>query len=132
MKEYSKEFKMNIPEKGDIDKGLMEMLKFFLDTETKIKIYLYLLKTGKASPDNIAEGTAIYPSTCKEALNSMVDVKVIQKDEADPEAYTAISPSKLVERKIGDLEKQLNEILKLEEVLKRKKYTIMMEKKKTY
>jgi len=118
MKEYAKEIKFNVPEKSDIDKGLMEMLKFFLDTESKVKIYLYLLKSGKSSSDNIAEGTSIYPSTCREALDSMLQMKVIEKYEEGGEKYTAVSPSKLVERKIGQLEKELNDFLKLEELLK--------------
>ena len=29
MKEYTKQIKFNVPEKSDIDKGLMDILKFF-------------------------------------------------------------------------------------------------------
>jgi sugar-specific transcriptional regulator TrmB len=118
MKEYAKELKFNVPEKSDIDKGLMEMLKFFLDTESKVKIYLYLLKAGSSTSDNIAEGTSIYPSTCKEALDSMCQVKVIEKVDGESDKYTAVPPSKLVERKMDQLEKQLNDFLKLEQVFK--------------
>ncbi|HOI76172.1 MAG TPA: helix-turn-helix domain-containing protein [Methanofastidiosum sp.] len=121
MKEYAKELKINVPEKSDMDKGLMDMLKFFLDTESKVKIYLYLLKKGNSTYDNIAEGTAIYPSACRESLASMEQMKVVEKAPGDPETYTAVSPSKLVDRKIGQLEKELNDFLKLEEVIKDKK-----------
>ncbi|MCC7572425.1 MAG: transcriptional regulator [Candidatus Methanofastidiosum sp.] len=121
MKEYAKELKINVPEKSDIDKGLMDMLKFFLDTESKVKIYLYLLKKGNSTYDSIAEGTSIYPSMCRESLASMEQMKVVEKTQEDPEKYTAVSPSKLVDRKVEQLEKELNEFLKLEEVLKEKK-----------
>jgi sugar-specific transcriptional regulator TrmB len=121
MKEYAKELKINVPEKSDIDKGLMDMLKFFLDTESKVKIYLYLLKKGNSTYDSIAEGTAIYPSMCRESLTSMEQMKVVEKTPGDPERYSAVSPSKLVDRKIGQLEKELNDFLKLEEVVKEKK-----------
>ncbi|KYC46068.1 MAG: Sugar-specific transcriptional regulator TrmB [Candidatus Methanofastidiosum methylothiophilum] len=121
MKEYAKEIKFSIPEKSDIDKGLMDMLKFFLDTESKVKIYLYLLKKGSSTYDSIAEGTSIYPSTCRESLASMEQMKVVEKISGNPEQYTAVSPSKLVDKKIDQLEKELNEFLKLEEVLKEKK-----------
>ena len=118
MKEYVKEMKINVPEKSDIDKGLLEMLKFFLDTESKVKIYLYLLNAGGSTADSVAEGTSIYPSTCKEALASMEQMKVIVKVEGEKDKYTAVSPSKLVERKMEQLEKQLNDFIKLEQVLK--------------
>ncbi len=118
MKEYVKEMKINVPEKSDIDKGLLEMLKFFLDTESKVKIYLYLLNAGGSTADSVAEGTSIYPSTCKEALASMEQMKVIEKVEGEKDKYTAVSPSKLVERKMEQLEKQLNDFIKLEQVLK--------------
>lgn len=121
MKEYAKELKINVPEKSDIDKGLMDMLKFFLDTESKVKIYLYLLKKGSSTYDSIAEGTSIYPSNCRESLTSMEQMKVVEKFPGDPEKYTAVSPSKLVDRKVGQLEKELNDFLKLEDVLKEKK-----------
>lgn len=118
MKEYVKEMKINVPEKSDIDKGLLEMLKFFLDTESKVKIYLYLLNAGGSTADSVAEGTSIYPSTCKEALASMEQTKVIEKVEGEKDKYIAVSPSKLVERKMEQLEKQLNDFIKLEQVLK--------------
>ena len=121
MKEYAKELKINVPEKSDIDKGLMDMLKFFLDTESKVKIYLYLLNKGNSTYDSIAEGTAIYPSTCRESLSSMEQMKVVEKIPGDPEKYNAVSPSKLVDRKIGQLEKELNDFLKLEVATKEKK-----------
>ncbi|HII94587.1 MAG TPA: transcriptional regulator [Candidatus Methanofastidiosum sp.] len=121
MKEYAKELKINVPEKSDLDKGVMDMLKFFLNTESKVKIYLYLLNKGNSTYDNIAEGTAIYPSACRESLASMEEMKVVEKTQGDPETYTAVSPSKLVDRKIGQLEKELNDFLKLEGVIKDKK-----------
>lgn len=121
MKEYAKEIKFNVPEKSDIDKGLMEMLKFFLDTESKVKIYVYLLKKGNSTYDSIAEGTSIYPSMCHESLESMEQMKVVEKLAGDPEKYAAVSPSKLVDRKVGQLEKEINEFLKLEDILKEKK-----------
>ncbi len=121
MKEYAREIKINVPEKSDLDKGLMDMLKFFLDTESKVKIYLYLLKKGNSTYDSIAEGTAIYPSTCRESLSSMEQMKVVEKIKGDPEMYVAVSPSKLVDKKIGELEKELNEFLKLEEAVKEKR-----------
>ncbi|HOM95353.1 MAG: winged helix-turn-helix transcriptional regulator [Candidatus Methanofastidiosa archaeon] len=121
MKEYTKQIKFNVPEKSDIDKGLMDILKFFLDTESKVKIYLYLLAKGSSTYDSIAEGTSIYPSTCKESLTSMEQMKIVEKSSEDPEKYTAISPSKLLDRKIDQLEKELNDFLKLEDTLKEKK-----------
>ncbi|HNV94743.1 MAG: Sugar-specific transcriptional regulator TrmB [Euryarchaeota archaeon ADurb.Bin023] len=121
MKEYAKQIKFNVPEKSDIDKGLMDMLRFFLDTESKVKIYLYLLTKGSSTYDSIAEGTSIYPSTCRESLASMEQMKVVEKSLEDPEKYTAISPSKLLDRKIDQLEKELNDFLKLEDILKEKK-----------
>ena len=106
MKEYAKELKINIPEKSDVDKGLMDMLKFFLDTESKVKIYLYLIKKGNSTYDSIAEGTSIYPSMCRESLTSMEQMKVVEKLPGDPEKYAAVSPSKLVDRKVGQTRKR--------------------------
>ena len=51
----------------------------------------------------------------------MEQMKIVEKSSEDPEKYTAISPSKLLDRKIDQLEKELNDFLKLEDTLKEKK-----------
>ena len=65
-------------------------IKFFLDTESKVKIYLYLLAKGSSTYDSIAEGTSIYPSTCK-ILTSMEQMKIVEKSSEDPENIPNLS-----------------------------------------
>jgi predicted transcriptional regulator len=120
-----REVKIRVPEKGDFDEALVNLLKYFLDTETKAKIYLYLRKKGRATSEEIAKGANLYPSSVREALSEMYKGRIIGRGKLkvegagkNPYVYEAIPASELAKKKIRDIEDRLNRLLNLDRYLK--------------
>lgn len=120
-----REVKIKVPEREDFDEALVNLLKYFLDTETKAKIYLYLRKKGKATSEEIAEGANLYPSSVREALAGMYKSRVLKREKLkmegvgkNPYVYEAISPSELTKKKIKGIEHRLNKLFNLDTYLK--------------
>jgi predicted transcriptional regulator len=124
----AKEIKVKIPEKGDFDEALVGLVKFFLDTETKSKIYLFLRKNGRSTSPEIAKGANLHPSSVREALKEMSQGGILKREKLEvegagkrPYVYEAISPVELVRKKAGGIEEILNRVSNLDEGLKGKK-----------
>lgn len=123
-----KEIKIPVPEKEDVDEFLVGILKFFLDSETKSKIYLYLRKSGPATAQETAKGANLYPSSAREALVSMAKSRIVTRSKLEvegagkkPYVYDAIEPSELLKRKISGIETRLNKLLNLDRYIEKEK-----------
>ena len=115
-----KEIKIPLPEKQDFDGFLMEILKFFLDSEAKSKIYLYLRNSGQAISKDIAKGANLYPSSTREALADMTKNGVVLRTKLDvegtgkkPFVYEAISPTELLKKRASKIEEGISRLLNL-------------------
>lgn len=120
-----KEIKIQIPEKQDFDEALIGLVKFFLNSEAKSKIYVFLRKAGQSTAQEIAKGSNLYPSSTREALASMTKGGVVTRRKLDvegsgkkPFVYEAISPSELFKSKISGIESKLNSLLNLDNFVK--------------
>ncbi|MEE8359046.1 MAG: helix-turn-helix domain-containing protein [Candidatus Hydrothermarchaeales archaeon] len=120
-----KELKVKVPEIEDFDAALVNVLKFFLDTESKAKIYLYLRKNGKSTSREIAKGANLYPSSAREALIEMTKTGITKREKLkkegvgkNPYIYEAISPIELTKKKIDKIEKRLNKLINIDTYLK--------------
>ena len=103
------------------DDGLVDVLGWLLDTETRARIYVYLRQHPRSTSDEVADGTGLYPSTVREALAELHEEGTVerQKRESDgagnnPYEYSAIAPSDLVGSVVGDVQKQLNAVCNLD------------------
>jgi len=103
------------------DEGIVELLAWILDTETRARIYVSLRQHPESTSDEIAEATGLYPSTVREALAALHDEGKVtrQKRESDgagnnPYEYSAISPSELVNTVVGDVQSELNTVFNLD------------------
>jgi len=103
------------------DEGIVDLLAWLLDTETRARIYVSLRQHPGSTSDEIAEATGLYPSTVREALAALhEDEKVTRtKRENDgagnnPYEYSAIAPSELVEAVVGDVQTELNTVFNLD------------------
>lgn len=121
----AKEIRVKVPDREDFGEAVVNLVKFFLDTETKSKIYLFLRKKGSATSDEIAKGANLYPSSVREALIDMtkggiVKRKKLKKEGAgkNPYVYEAIPTKVLTKRKIKRIEDRLNRLFNLDEHLK--------------
>lgn len=108
------------------DEGLVDLLSWILDTETRARIYVHLRQHPESTSEEVADGTGLYPSTVREALAELHDEETVtrkkrQNDGAgnNPYEYSAIPPSDLVSEMVDDVQSQLNAVFNLDRVLER-------------
>lgn len=121
----AKEIHVKIPDREDFDEALVNLVKFFLDTETKAKIYLYLRKRGKSTSQEISRGANLYPSSVREALAEMTKSGVVTREKLEvegvgknPYVYEAIPPRELAKLRIKSMEQRLNDLFNLDRHLR--------------
>ena len=103
------------------DEGIVDLLSWVLDTETRARIYVYLRQTPGSTSEEIAEGTGLYPSTVREALAELHAEENVQRRKRsasgagnNPYEYTAIAPSDLVGAIVEDVQDELNTVFNLD------------------
>lgn len=103
------------------DEGVIDLLSWTLETETRARIYIYLRQQPGSTSDEIAAGTGLYPSTVREALAALHEDEIVErgKRESDgagnnPYEYSAISPSDLVSDMLDDVQGYLNAVFNLD------------------
>lgn len=103
------------------DDGIVDVLSWVLDTETRARIYVYLRQNPGSTSEEIADGTGLYPSTVREALAALTEEGTLdrRKRESDgagnnPYEYTAMAPSELVGSVVGEIQDGLNTVFNLD------------------
>ncbi|SEO92599.1 Winged helix-turn-helix DNA-binding [Halorientalis persicus] len=106
------------------DDGVVDLLSWVLDTETRARIYVYLRQHPDSTSDEVAEGTGLYPSTVREALAELHEEEKVSRSKREsggagnnPYEYTAIAPSELVSSIVGDVQSELNTVFNLDDHL---------------
>ena len=106
------------------DSGIVDLLSWVLDTETRAKIYIFLQANPASTSEEIAQGTGLYPSTVREALAELHDEEKVHREKRaasgagnNPYEYTAIAPSELVSGVVGQVQDELNTVFNLDSVL---------------
>ena len=106
------------------DEGIVDLLSWVLDTETRARIYVHLRQRPDSTSDEIAEGTGLYPSTVREALAELHEEGKVtrQKRESDgagnnPYEYAAMAPSDLVTDVVDEVQSELNTVFNLDDYL---------------
>ncbi|WP_336135664.1 winged helix-turn-helix domain-containing protein [Natronomonas amylolytica] len=103
------------------DEGIVDLLSWVLDTETRARIYVYLRQNPGSTSEEIAEGTGLYPSTVREALAELNDEDKVERRKREssgagnnPYEYTAMAPSDLVGSVVDDVQEELNTVFNLD------------------
>jgi predicted transcriptional regulator len=111
----------------EVDQRIVDLLSWILDTETRAKIYIYLLADPASTSEEVATGTGLYPSTVREALAELHDEARVSREKRanegagnNPYEYTAIQPSELVGGVVDQVQHELNTIFTLNRVLNRR------------
>jgi predicted transcriptional regulator len=106
------------------DEGVVDMLSWVLDTETRARIYVYLRANPESTSDEVAEGTGLYPSTVREALAQLHGEGKVERDKREsggagnnPYEYSAMAPSDLVADVVEDVQSELNTVFNLDAML---------------
>jgi len=109
---------------SEFDEGLVDLLAWLLDTETRARIYVYLRQQPGSTSEEVADGTGLYPSTVREALADLHEEETVtrRKREHDgagnnPYEYTAIAPSDLVRNVAEQVQSELNTVFNLDDRL---------------
>ena len=104
-----------------LDDGLVDLLAWLLDTETRARIYLFLRAAPGRTSGEVAEGTGLYPSTVRECLAAMHDEELVTREKRasegagnNPFEYRAIQPRELVGDLVVQIQDQLNTICNLD------------------
>ncbi|WP_049920954.1 helix-turn-helix domain-containing protein [Halopiger djelfimassiliensis] len=110
----------------EVDQRIVDLLSWILDTETRAKIYVYLLANPGSTSDEVATGTGLYPSTVREALAELHEEERVTREKRanegagnNPYEYTAIQPSDLVGGVVDQVQQELNTIFTLDRILDR-------------
>ncbi|MFB6227030.1 MAG: winged helix-turn-helix transcriptional regulator [Halobacteriales archaeon] len=108
----------------EFDQGVVDLLAWLLDTETRARIYVHLRQSPGSTSDEIADGTGLYPSTVRESLAELTEEGILERTKRqnegagnNPYEYTAIPPSDLVGGLIGQIQDELNAIVNLDQFL---------------
>ena len=103
------------------DEGIVDLLAWILDTETRARIYVYLRQNPGATSEEIAGGTGLYPSTVREALAELHHEEKVTRRKREssgagnnPCEYTAMAPSDLVGSVVEDIQDELNTVFNLD------------------
>ena len=103
------------------DEGIVDLLAWVLDTETRARIYVYLRQNPGSTSEEVAEGTGLYPSTVREALAALHEEEKLDRSKREssgagnnPYEYTAMAPSDLVGTIVEDLQEELNTVFNLD------------------
>ena len=106
------------------DEGLIDLLSWLLDTETRARIYVHLRQRPESTSEEIAEGTGLYPSTVREALAELHGESWVHRHKREndgagnnPYEYSAVPPSELVSTTVEDVQAQLNTAFNLDQYL---------------
>jgi predicted transcriptional regulator len=109
---------------SEFDQGVVDLLAWLLDTDTRARIYVYLRQSPGSTSEEIADGTGLYPSTVRESLAELNDEGILEREKREnegagnnPYEYTAIPPSNLVGDLVGQIQDELNAIINLDEFL---------------
>lgn len=108
----------------EFDRGIVDLLAWVLDTETRARIYVYLRQYPGSTSEEIAEGTGLYPSTVREALAELNEEGNVSREKRESEGagnnpyeYTAIAPSELVGGMLHQVQEELNTVFNLDQYL---------------
>jgi predicted transcriptional regulator len=105
----------------EFDEGIVDLLAWLLDTETRARIYVYLRQHPDATSEEVADGTGLYPSTVREALAELHEEGTVSRHKRqnegagnNPYEYEAIAPSELVQGVVREVQDQLNTVFNLD------------------
>jgi predicted transcriptional regulator len=106
---------------ASFDDGIVDLLAWVLDTETRARIYLYLRQHPDSTSEEIATGTGLYPSTVREALAELHEEGKVERRKREssgagnnPYEYTAQTPADLVTSIVDGVQDELNTVFNLD------------------
>lgn len=111
------------------DKSIEKAVNDILKSRARSRIYIYLLRKSSARTEEIIRGTKLHPSTVRETLSKMFELKLIYREKIkndsigkNPYIYYPISPIELLKRHANEIEDSINKLASLASRHKFKNY----------
>ncbi|MBU6998486.1 MAG: hypothetical protein HXS41_13110 [Theionarchaea archaeon] len=111
--------------KNEEEERIMTALQWLNLGEAKAKAYVFLVRKGRATAEDVAEGAQLYPTTAREVLNSLAASGIVKREKLEtdgagrkPFVYIPMPPSELLRKQAHNIEQTLSELLRLELVKK--------------
>jgi predicted DNA-binding transcriptional regulator len=111
------------------DKSIEKAVNDILKSRARSRIYIFLLRKSSARTEEIIKGTKLHPSTVRETLSKMYELKLIYREKIkndsigkNPYIYYPISPIELLKRHANEIEDRLNKLASLASRQKIKNY----------
>jgi predicted transcriptional regulator len=111
------------------DKTIEDAVDDILKSRASSRIYIYLLRKNCAKTEDIIKGTRLHPSTVRETLSKMYDLRLIHRKKIrnesigkNPFLYYPISPIELLKRHANEIENRLNKLASLALKKQKKSY----------
>lgn len=111
------------------DRSIEKAVNDILKSRARSRIYIYLLRKNGARTEEIIQGTRLHPSTVRETLSKMYELKLIFREKIkndnigkNPYIYYPISPIDLLKRHANEIEDRLNKLANLATRQKIKNY----------
>lgn len=99
--------------RSGFDRGVVDILAWLLDTETRARVYIYLRQHPWSTHEAVAEGTGIYPSTVATVLEELVEEGTVEERERAAEEtveYRSVPPSDLVGGSLDQIRTELGTV----------------------
>ena len=102
------------------DKSIEKAVNDILKSRARSRIYIYLLRKNGAKTEEIIKGTRLHPSTVRETLSKMYELKLIYREKIkndsigkNPYIFYPIPPIELLKRHASEIEDRLNKLASL-------------------
>ena len=111
------------------EKSIEKAVNDILKSRARSRIYIFLLRKNGARSEEIIKGTRLHPSTVRETLSKMYELRLIYRKKLkndsigkNPFIYYPISPIELLKRHANEIEDRLNKLASLATRQKIKNY----------
>lgn len=86
--------------RAGFDEGVVDVLSWLLDTETRTRVYVYLRQNGWTTSEDVAEGIGLHPASVQNTLDELVEQNAVERREHNDggaeHEYDAVPPSDLL------------------------------------
>lgn len=86
--------------RAGFDEGVVDVLSWLLDTETRTRVYVYLRQNDWNTSEDVAEGIGLHPASVRNTLDELVEQNAVERREHNDGGaeyeYDAVPPSDLL------------------------------------
>lgn len=86
--------------RAGFDEGVVDVLSWLLDTETRTRVYVYLRQNDWSTGEDVAESIGLHPASVRNTLEELIEQNAVERREHNSGGaeyeYDAVPPSDLL------------------------------------